>query len=351
MEKINVLVLGVGGNVSQGICKALRNSDLNCHIIGACIAPTSVGLYFCDEAIICPYANDNEFLPWLIEICGKMKVNVVLTGVEENIIAIMREYDVFSTSTKAKFIAADYDMLMIGQDKLSTCEWLKSNNCNYPRYCKSGDCDELIEFASQVGFPMIAKPRKGKGSSGILMINNIEELKRNYNLDNYVFQEYIGSEDEEYTVGSYTDKNNNIMPLIIMKRMLNNGGTSYAKVINNSVIYDEALKICKCFNSKGPLNIQMRLDKNGRPVCFELNVRFSGTTPIRANFGFKDVEALILEYIMNEPIDDKFVIIEGECYRYINEIYLKNDATEFIKTNKKCDDLQMLSPKIERMGK
>ena len=46
---INVLVLGVGGNVSQGILKALRASDLDLRIVGACIGTLSTGLYMCDE--------------------------------------------------------------------------------------------------------------------------------------------------------------------------------------------------------------------------------------------------------------------------------------------------------------
>ena len=42
---INVLVLGVGGNVSQGIIKALKKSRMELCIIGACISPFSAGLY------------------------------------------------------------------------------------------------------------------------------------------------------------------------------------------------------------------------------------------------------------------------------------------------------------------
>ena len=54
MEKKNVLVLGVGGNVSQGIIKALRFSQLPLKIYGACISEMSTGLYMCDESYILP---------------------------------------------------------------------------------------------------------------------------------------------------------------------------------------------------------------------------------------------------------------------------------------------------------
>ena len=66
---IKILLLGVGGNVSQGILTALRHSNLNCRIIGACVSPESLGLFFCDKAYISPYANDPKFIDWVGEVC------------------------------------------------------------------------------------------------------------------------------------------------------------------------------------------------------------------------------------------------------------------------------------------
>ena len=54
--KLKILILGVGGNVSQGIIKALKNSELNMELIGACISPQSIGLYMCEKAYISPYS-------------------------------------------------------------------------------------------------------------------------------------------------------------------------------------------------------------------------------------------------------------------------------------------------------
>lgn len=77
MKKINILILGMGGNVSQGILKAIKKSKINCKIIGACISEESFGLFFCDDAYISPYSNSDEFIPWLIDICNKEKIDIV----------------------------------------------------------------------------------------------------------------------------------------------------------------------------------------------------------------------------------------------------------------------------------
>ena len=80
---IHILVLGVGGNVSQGIVKALRKTDLDIHITGACVSPASAGLYMCDEAFLSPYAKEECFISWLAEICNRQKIDMIVTGVEE----------------------------------------------------------------------------------------------------------------------------------------------------------------------------------------------------------------------------------------------------------------------------
>ena len=49
--------MGVGGNVSQGILKALALSPLPHRVIGVCISATSIGLYRSDSAYISPLAK------------------------------------------------------------------------------------------------------------------------------------------------------------------------------------------------------------------------------------------------------------------------------------------------------
>ena len=61
-DPVNVLVLGVGGNVSQGILKALALSTVPCRVVGACVDPLSAGLYTADRAYVAPMADDPRFV-------------------------------------------------------------------------------------------------------------------------------------------------------------------------------------------------------------------------------------------------------------------------------------------------
>lgn len=328
MKKINVLVLGVGGNVSQGILKSIAMSSLDCRVVGACISSESLGLYFCDTAYISPYANAENFFQWVVDICNKENIDIVFSGVEENISAIAAHIDEFNKSTRSIFISTPCDYLKIGQDKFETCNWLKANDCNYPRFCLADDSVKLAELVAEAGYPLIAKPRHGKGSKGILKICNEEDLSQVKSLQDYVIQELVGDESSEYTVGCYCDKSGELADLIIMHRELRYGTTFKAEIVENEQIREEATKICMKFRPNGPLNIQLRLDHANRPVCFELNVRFSGTTPMRAHFGFNDVAAMIKEYVLNQDISHEFNVRKGVSYRYMNEMYFEDGVRE-----------------------
>jgi carbamoyl-phosphate synthase large subunit len=211
--------------------------------------------------------------------------------------------------------------------------------------------DYTETFVQSVGYPIVAKPRQGKGSTGVFLVHNEQELKKAVDLRGYVLQEYIGTEEDEYTVGCYCDKNGKLVDMIIMKRELQQGSTRTAKVINNDRIREEIAKICRQFRPIGPLNVQMRIDKEGRPVCFELNVRFSGTTPMRAKFGFRDVEAMIKEYVLDEEIRNCFCVRSGTAYRYINELYVMGEVDQIDDHAELISQLDGMQICMENLGK
>lgn len=321
-KKINILLLGVGGNVTQGILAVLNQKRQDYNIIGACISEESLGLYMCDEAYISPYANDKNFLNWVIDLCNDKNIDIIFSGVEEVIYELCKNLEKIKEKTNSIFICSSLEKLNIGNDKLKTCMWLEKNGLNYPKYADGSLNEDIYKLIEEVGYPIIAKPKKGKGSQGIFILNNEDDLKNIKEKEEYVFQELLGTPNDEYTVACYMSKEEKVQDIIIMKRKLKYGTTFAAEIIKNPLIYNEAKKICELFRPKGPLNIQMRMHK-GKAICFELNVRFSGTTPLRARWGYNDVEAILKEYIYNESIENFLKPYEeGKVYRYFNELFI-----------------------------
>ena len=330
---MHVLILGLGGNVSQGILKAVRASSLECRAVGACVTRAAAGLYLCDAACISPYASDAAFVPWLIDICERERIDAVLSGVEEVLDVIAEHREQLESRLAARFIISGGEALRTGGDKLETCRWLRRNNCAYPRFAASEDADALRLLAEQTGYRLIAKPRRGKGAQGIFRVRAEEDLHRAALLRDYVVQEEIGTERDEYTVACYADKHGSLVDMIVMHRELTNGTTSRATVAFNRDIEREAAAICSALKPTGPLNVQLRLNADERPVCFELNVRFSGTAPMRARFGFNDVEAALREHVLGEDISGFFSVRPGTALRYWEEVYPDAGIEETLSTS------------------
>lgn len=333
-KKINILVLGVGGNVSQGIMTAVRLADIPNRLIGTCISHESLGLYFCDSAYISPYADDELFLPWLINICQNEKVDIIFSGVEEIIVKLEENRDILQVLSVV-FISSSLEVLKIGNDKFLTCEWLRKNGLNYPLYALSSDVKALDNLVRKVGFPLVAKPIAGKGSSGVMVIKSVGEL-HNIPHSNYIVQECLGDDDSEYTVGCYINKERLLENMIVMRRTLKYGTTFKAEIVHDRSIESECRKICSRFGAVGPLNIQLRIHK-GKPVCFELNVRFSGTTPLRARWGFNDVKAVLDEYVLCQPLC-LAPFERGLAYRYFNEAYVDPVMQQQLESSAKVED-------------
>lgn len=339
-KKICVLALGVGGNVGQGILKALSISDIPHRVVGACISSLACGLYITDRSYVSPYFNDPNFFDWLVDICRSEQVDVILTGVEPILSFLAQHADQIKEKTGALCIVSNPETLLIAHDKLLTCQWLEKHGFNYPRYALSTAQDAVSNLVKTCGFPLIGKPRFGRGGSGIIKIENLSTLQFVEQQKDYLIQELIGTPDSEYTVGCFSNQDGQVCGSIVMKRELLEGTTYRAIVCDFPEIKEEAVRIVNALKPMGPCNLQFRVSSNGIPICFEINMRFSGTTPLRARFGFNEVKATLEHFLQGKEIQLPHVT-QGIALRYWNEVYIDTNAhNELHSTGKLCDPKQ-----------
>jgi carbamoyl-phosphate synthase large subunit len=327
--RLAALVLGLGGNVSQGILKALRLSALPVRIVGACISASSPGLYAADTALLSPSASDAGFVDWVQDVCIREGIQVVFSGAEPVINALAVARDALEEGTGARIVVSSPEILAIGDDKLLTSEWLRHRGLNYPRCVLGSDADGIEMLLATRGFPLIAKPRHGKGGRGVVVVSTPDELGIVPHSSDYVLQEYLGRPEDEFTVGCWSDRDGLVRGSIVMRRELTNGTSTAIVVEESPVIRDEAEKIAAALKPMGPCNVQLRMHE-GRAVCFEINVRYSGTTPIRAKLGFNDVEASLRHYVLGAPAVDLPVVNSGRALRVWREVYPDVEAMDHL---------------------
>lgn len=364
MQPLNTLVLGVGGNVSQSIQKALALSTLPTRVVAACISAEAAGLYLADRAYISPLARSDEFVPWLLDVCEREKIDVVLSGSELVLEVLAPAAATVRERTGAISIVSSPEVLRSGRDKLETCRWLESEGLPVPGYAHLGDPQSVSDLVARFGFPLIAKPRFGKGSDGIVTIHDEQDLEHvlaaedlslrdiaadGITASDVVLQEYLGDEHQEYTVGCFCAADGTLCGTVVMRRTLHAGTTTSAELGRFPEVRAAAEAIAVALRPLGPCNVQLRMH-HGRAVPFEINPRFSGTTALRARMGFNEVEAALRHYVLGEPPPKLADVGSGYALRYWNEVYVAADAVHAIDRDGRLGDPRAHDVNVENWG-
>ncbi|HEV3230138.1 MAG TPA: ATP-grasp domain-containing protein, partial [Solirubrobacteraceae bacterium] len=345
---VTVLVLGAGGNVSQGILKALARASLPFRVVAACLTPFAVGLYRAERAYLSPRADDPGFIDWVIGVCEREGVTAVLSGVEPELSALAEAADAIRRQTGAVCIVSSPRVLEIGQDKLATCRWLAQQGLPHPGFASAEDAGELRALVARHGFPLIAKPRRGRSARGVVRVDDERQLELFAGRDDVIVQEMLGVSENvdseppgeptgpagdrpapaEYTSGCFVDAGGRLRGCVVMRRELLDGTTVRAEVGDFEQVREISQQVVAALGPLGPCNVQLRLARDGVPTPFDINVRFSGTTPVRARLGFNEVEAAVRHLALGEAPHDLAPARHGTVVRYWNEMYIPPDAID-----------------------
>ncbi len=302
-----------------GIIKAIALSGISCVVHSLAPSRTVAGLYLVDSYDICPALDDPEYMDWIIEYCREHRIDVIMPdGVDIRRFAGQR--DRILKNCGSVVLAQPGPVIDLTENKLSMSVWLKDQGFPHPRFGAGGDAVTLKRLVAEAGFPLIAKPVYGVGSCGVRLIPDERALECPAHDPDMLVQEYVGDEDNEYTVCCFVDKEGVLRGSFIFRRRLWQGVSVSCEVDRNQAVLEAAEKISLSLGARGSINIQMRLH-HGVPVCLEVNARFSGTVGMRAKLGFNDVGMSLRHFILGKPCEPMPVIKKGVAIRTFDEVY------------------------------
>ena len=149
------------------------------------------------------------------------------------------------------------------------------------------------ELNNDEDYPVFVKPKYGRGSRGIRIINSLKEFKaylllERYKADEVIVQEYI--KGTEYTVGVLTNNKNQILSISSKRVISKKGITIHAVTEDNDLIENVVLKINENLKPCGPYNVQLFIDHDDNIYIFEINPRFSTTSIMSYEGGIPEIE-------------------------------------------------------------
>jgi len=307
-----ILVPSASAPAGINTIKSLKMVNYPVRIVASDSNPFSAGFFMSNAYEVLPEIDSKLYITRLLEIVTKHKINVLMPS---------SGYDIYQYSAnKEKLlklgalpVVSDIKTMKICRDKIQTFDYL-SKKFELPF--------TTLDYKKVKGFPLIAKPRYGKGSKGIVKINNENELKYvRFNSENLIFQEYLPG--TEYTIDVLSDME--CEPILAVPRIrveTRAGISTVGTIVKDENISETCKSIAKYLKIRGPCCIQMKESNDGILKIVEVNPRMGGGTIFAALAG-ANFPAMILDMVNGKKLKIP-KISEVTVIRYYEEIVVKN---------------------------
>jgi len=318
MTNQKILVTGVGGDIGVNILRCLKEGSYANDLIGCDRDPYAWGRSVSPKFLQAPSALEKVAYEQFIQnTVKKYNIGYVYPGSEPEILFFHKHRDSFK-DWGIKVLINNAMIVDNFLDKYKTAIFLAEKNLPSPKTFL------LEQYKGELSYPFILKKRWGSGSKLVLVVcnqNEFEFYKNKFGIESLIVQEYLGSEEHEYTAGVFSNGNQTYS--ILFRRYLASdvGITKFAEFIEENPIAELASRIAEVSHLIGSINIQFR-KVNNKFIPFEINPRISGTAYIRHYFGFRDIEWW-LKLLMKKEIktyDSKFN--KGIAVRAVQEVFL-----------------------------
>lgn len=357
MDPIRVLVTGVGGgSIGEQVCKALRLGRQSYRLTVANTSRGATRVVRADAVEELPPASAADYPDRLLGVVRKHAIQFVVPGSEPELVRLAGQVEPLA--------AAGVRLLINSPQVIATCvdkrlcfDTLARNGFHVPRTVEVDQARGRID--PPMAYPCIVKPSQGGGgSAGTFIAQDDAELDFfvGYLLKDGrrpLVQEYVADAENEYTVGVLHGPAGQALGTVVLKRQILTGlsnrlrvanrsgrpemgrdlavssGISQGEIVEFAPVRETAERIARAIGSTGPLNIQGRWD-GARFVPFEINPRFSGTTPMRALAGFNEPELLIEAWLGIERPEGPAVARAGTCIRGLTEYFTPRGSDQLL---------------------
>lgn len=330
-KSCRVLVTGAGSGVGQGIVKALRISGLPLTVVAADIAPMNAGLYRADEAVIIQPVEKAGALLDIIELLRAKRIDVVMIGSEFDLEFFSLNKLEIESQTGSIVIVAPPSTVAIANDKWLTAEFLRENGLPYAEAYLPKDKNDALRLAEQWGYPIVLKTRRGTSSRHVYVVKDSYSLNKLFSetpvpMLQRVIEIPSNDLSSEYTCSVFKTAEGAMIGPFTARRTVRGGTSWHIEVAPFEALYAPLLAIANKLDFIGSLNVQLMLTEEGA-IPFELNSRFSGTTAVRAHFGFNEPAMALYSFFYKEAVPS-LAVRSGVAMRYHEEVFIENVSSD-----------------------
>lgn len=238
-------------------------------------SPYAPALAFADVSYKVPLIKDPSYIPMILEICKKEKINAVTTLIDPEIAILAEHRDAFE-AIGVEVLAPYKETATLCFDKYEMSKYLEEKGIPT---VKTYGCLEDFKSAyekGEISIPVFVKPRTGSGSVGARRVDTYEMLEEVMASDSsLIIQELMTGTDMDADI--YVDTKIHKPVAIFSKRKLSTtiGGANKTISFKDPALFEFVKKAIEVFQFNGPLDMDL-FYQNGQYYLSEINPRFGG---------------------------------------------------------------------------
>lgn len=312
-QQATVLVTGTGGAAGLAVLRSLAAQGHR--VLCADCDPYASGLYLVDASarIVVPRGDDPAFAASVLEEACLRGAECVIPTVDEELEALARTRDAFAAAGIA-LVLSPADALAVCLDKWSLVSRLASVVPVPFTALLDGGFDARPE-----AYPLVVKPRRGRGGRGVAVLDGPEDLARYPRDASMIVQEFLPG--EEYSVDVLVDARGTAVATVPRLRVRVDSGVAVAaRTVRDAELVRLGAWAATGSGIRGPANVQFRRDRQGTPRLLEINPRFPGTVAVTIAAGVDLPAAALADAMGWAPAPRPAAYREVAIVRYLEEV-------------------------------
>lgn len=308
---INILFLGGAKRVEMArhFKHAAKSIGRECRIFSYELdeyAPIS-----CEATIIKGLKwRDKELMQHLTSVCRECSIDIVVPFVD-GAVAVAAEMSSRGLAFAPTSTAEKAEQMF---DKVVSAKLFEKAGIAIPATYTGGD----------ITAPLIAKPRHGSASHGIISIDRREDLNA-INADDYLIQQRIDNR-REYTADCYASVKTGKVLTVCPRIRLEVAGGEVTRTIttDNEAVIEIANKAITSLGLRGAITVQCIEDlSTGNMYLMEINPRLGGGAVCSVAAG-ADIPKLIISEYLNMPLGKPTWNVGTMISRYPADVIFNN---------------------------
>jgi carbamoyl-phosphate synthase large subunit len=315
--RFRVLITGAGTTNAVTVLKGIRAArDPSIQVITADIEPDCAGAHLGDAFVRLLPARDPGFGESVFDLCRERAVDLVIPCIDD-------EFEAWS-SLSARLHEAGTRVAISPAEAITTCRekdrtsrFFEQHDIPCPPTWRADD----IEDPASLPFPVIIKPRCGRGSIGVQLADGVPEYRLHVGrMEDPIVQPQLRG--REVTIDTISDFDGNLLAASPRVRVQVKAGQAFrSRTIHSPELSGYARRIAEALPIVGPANIQCFLTDGG-PRFIEVNSRFGAGTALTIEAGVNGPAALVA-LARGEPPPELRARPDVWMFRYWEEVFLE----------------------------